>query len=329
MLRASGARCLAANLRSSTKPKSTSRAHSWQGQRRWVSTADKHQEHDLFFPFLVLGAGLAAAGFWLLKSEWYGGDRATAPFDTFSLREDLEKLFKENPDHMRKAVLLLWQSNGAFRFRRTGDERQATTGTVDTDHPVFKPYLPLIRSLSELKERYPIGTSDLWAFAAVTAVQMLGGPEVPYKFGRTDSPTAMPPTDGSQPEALHTLSEVVDVDDLRRMFYRKGLNDAQLVVLVGALRSLASQSQLEFSNRYFVDLTKTKWVKDEAARVYRDEKCAEHVVSLSDHLLLEDPMFAYWARAFAKDEIEFSIWFAESYAAVTNFNHAPWGPVPY
>ena len=45
--------------------------------------------------------------------------------------------------------------------------------------------------LQPYKDRYPtVGYADLWALAAVVAVEGMGGPIVPYRAGRRDARSA-------------------------------------------------------------------------------------------------------------------------------------------
>jgi catalase (peroxidase I) len=75
--------------------------------------------------------------------------------------------------------------------------------------------------------------ADLWTLAGVTAVEEMGGPEIPWKAGRTDSdkPTTVP--DGRLP-AADSGCVAADVKHLRDIFHRMGFTDKEIVCLAGA-----------------------------------------------------------------------------------------------
>lgn len=64
--------------------------------------------------------------------------------------------------------------------------------------------LSIIRDLlHHVKQAHPeISHADLWAFAGVVAIEFLGGPPIPFNFGRTDDATsARCPANGRLPDA--------------------------------------------------------------------------------------------------------------------------------
>ena len=69
--------------------------------------------------------------------------------------------------------------------------------------------------------------------AGATAVEQMGGPEIPWRPGRKDSnkPTTVP--DGRLP-AADSGCTAADVKHLRDIFYRMGFNDKEIVCLAGA-----------------------------------------------------------------------------------------------
>ena len=74
-----------------------------------------------------------------------------------------------------------------------------------------------------------ISKSDLWAAAGCAAVEFLGGPAIPFRFGRTDDADgARCPMNGRLPDASQ------GADHLRVVFHRMGFNDRDIVALSGA-----------------------------------------------------------------------------------------------
>jgi cytochrome c peroxidase len=80
-----------------------------------------------------------------------------------------------------------------------------------------------------LAEKFPwITYSDLWILSGVVAVQEMQGPIVPYRPGRSDRDMTACSPDGRLPDASQGQKHV------RNIFYRMGLNDQEIVALIGA-----------------------------------------------------------------------------------------------
>ncbi len=72
--------------------------------------------------------------------------------------------------------------------------------------------------------------ADLWTLAGAQAIKITGGPEVPFRYGRTDAEDNLTcPANGRLPEAL------LGADHLRKIFYRMGFTDQDIVCLSGAV----------------------------------------------------------------------------------------------
>lgn len=66
--------------------------------------------------------------------------------------------------------------------------------------------------------------------AGVQAIKITGGPEVPFRYGRSDAvDDETCPVNGRLPEAL------LGADHLRKVFYRMGFSDQDIVCLSGAV----------------------------------------------------------------------------------------------
>lgn len=84
--------------------------------------------------------------------------------------------------------------------------------------------------LLPVKQAHPdLSYSDLWTLAGAAAVEFVGGPKVPHRFGRQDK--AGPKSDvpnGRLPDASQGPAHLRDV------FYRMGFDDRGIVCLSGA-----------------------------------------------------------------------------------------------
>ena len=164
--------------------------------------------------------------------------------------------------------------------------------------------------LESVKAKHPsISYADLWSLAGVCAIQQMGGPAIPWRAGRSDSPPEKCTPDGRLPDA--TKSQ----DHLRAVFGRMGFNDAEIVALSGAHslgRCHTDRSGFEgpwtfapttFSNEYFRLLLSEKWVERKwtGPKQFTDEKTKTLMMLPTDMALLADASFRKVAEAYAKD----------------------------
>lgn len=193
--------------------------------------------------------------------------------------------------------------------------------------------------LEPIKREFPwITYADLWTLAAVVAIEEMGGPQIPWKGGRTDftDDSKIPPR-GRLPDGSK------GPDHLRWIFYRMGFSDQEIVALSGAHnlgRCHSDRSGFEgkwvnnptrFSNQYFKLLKANDWTRKGLANgleqfVYVDEEDAaaarengepepEGLMMLpSDMALLEDPEFRFWVDRYASDKELFFDHFAAVFA---------------
>lgn len=180
--------------------------------------------------------------------------------------------------------------------------------------------------LEPVKEKFPeISYADLWTLAGVTAIEAMGGPQIPWKGGRVDftndSLPSMAPPNGRLPDASKSASHLRDV------FYRMGFNDQEIVALSGAHnlgRCHSDRSGFEgpwvpspyrFSNTYFKLLKNMKWVpkKWEGPFQYVDEE-GELMMLPTDMELVKDPEFKKWVDVYAQDKDKFYKDFSDAFA---------------
>nr|POE47320.1 putative heme-binding peroxidase [Quercus suber] len=173
--------------------------------------------------------------------------------------------------------------------------------------------------LEPVKEKYPwITYADLWTLAGVVAIQEMGGPQIPWKGGRTDyvDDSKLPPR-GRLPDAAQGN------DHLRSIFYRMGFNDQEIVALSGAhnlgrchsdrsgFQGAWVNNPTRFSNTYFKLMLGREWKEktlDNGVRqfVYYDEDAEEELMMLpTDLALLSDPSFRKWVELYADNKDKF------------------------
>ncbi|KAK7834987.1 l-ascorbate peroxidase [Quercus suber] len=94
-----------------------------------------------------------------------------------------------------------------------------------------------IRLLEPIKEQFPIlSYADFYQLAGVVAVEITGGPEIPFHPGRPDK--TEPPPEGRLPDATKGS------DHLRDVFGHMGLSDKDIVALSGGHTLLPSDKAL-------------------------------------------------------------------------------------
>ncbi|OVA09931.1 heme peroxidase [Macleaya cordata] len=171
-----------------------------------------------------------------------------------------------------------------------------------------------VRLLEPIKEQFPtISYADFYQLAGVIAVEVTGGPEVPFHPGREDK--AEPPKEGRLPNATKGS------DHLREVFVSQmGLNDRDIVALSGGhtlgrchkersgFEGAWTNNPLIFDNSYFTELLS-------------GEK--EGLIQLpTDKALLSDPVFRPLVDKYAADEDAFFADYADAHMKLSELGFA-------
>jgi len=215
------------------------------------------------------------------------------------------------------AMRVAWHASGTW-------DRCSGTGGSDGATMRFEPEFSdganagltmMIDMLKPVKFKNPeISTADIWALAGAAAIEFLGGPKIPFAFGRTDAtgkergcPTMAIPANGSLPDASQGAQHLRDV------FYRQGLNDREIVALsgghtLGRCHKVRSgydgpwtDNPLQFDNSYFRHLMDLDWQKRpwDGKEQYEDVATQRLVMLPTDMALKTDPVFSKIAREYA------------------------------
>lgn len=134
------------------------------------------------------------------------------------------------------SVRLAWHASGTYDKNDKTPQHGGPNGATMR----FKPEITdeanagmgmMQNILRPVKERFPeLSYADLWTLGGVQAIKLLGGPDIPFKFGRTDDPDGSNcPINGRLPRATD------DAAHLRKVFYRMGFDDKEIVVLSGGV----------------------------------------------------------------------------------------------
>ncbi|KAL3138500.1 putative L-ascorbate peroxidase 7, chloroplastic, variant 2 [Trebouxia sp. C0010 RCD-2024] len=116
-------------------------------------------------------------------------------------------------------------------------EPRATSGA--TLRLAYTAGLPVaVKLLKKVADKYDgVSYADLFQMASAQAIELAGGPHIPLRYGRTDAATEeecapegrLPDGEGPFPGGVTEPG-----DHLRKIFYRMGLNDQEIVALSGA-----------------------------------------------------------------------------------------------
>ena len=168
--------------------------------------------------------------------------------------------------------------------------------------------------LEPVKKKYPkLSYADLWTLAGCQAIELMGGPEIPFNFGRTDKADGTTcPMNGRLPDAG------LGADHLREVFGRMGFNDKDIVALSGA-HTVGSchekrsgfdgpwtSNPTKFDNEYFTNLMDVKWKEREweGPKQFTDPT-GKLMMLPTDMALLEDEQFAKIVKLYAVNEKQF------------------------
>ncbi|CAN7066164.1 unnamed protein product, partial [Brassica oleracea var. botrytis] len=211
-------------------------------------------------------------------------------------------------------VRLAWHSAGTFDCAsRTGGPFGTMRFDAEQGHGANSGIHIALRLLEPIREQFPtISFADFHQLAGVVAVEVTGGPEIPFHPGREDKP--QPPPEGRLPDATKGC------DHLRQVFTKQmGLSDKDIVALSGAhtlgrchkdrsgFEGAWTSNPLIFDNSYFKELLS-------------GEK--EGLLQLvSDKALLDDPVFRPLVEKYADDEEAFFADYAEAHLKLSELGY--------
>lgn len=259
---------------------------------------------------------------------------ASDPDQLKSAREDIKELLKTKFCHPL-LIRLGWHDAGTYNknideFPQRGGANGSLRFEAELKHGANAGLVNALKLLQPIKDKYSgVTYADLFQLAGATAVEEAGGPKIPMKYGRVDvTGPEQCPEEGRLPDA----GPPSPADHLRKVFYRMGLNDKEIVALSGAHtlgRSRPDRSGwgkpetkytkdgpgapggqswtaqwLKFDNSYFKDI--------------KEKKDEDLLVLPTDAALFDDPSFKVYAEKYVEDQEAFFKDYAEAHAKLSN-----------
>eukprot|EP00966_Prymnesium_polylepis_P272683 6300022-Prymnesium_polylepis.1 len=192
-------------------------------------------------------------------------------FDYPNLVADITKLLRDNPKQAPLLMHLSFHDAASYSAARGGGKPNSALRFTDGGEGKFaanKSVIETSKLLAPIRANHPaISHADLWVLAANVALEHMGGPKVPTRFGRLDAASSADSVDSAEgrlPDAEK------GAEQLRELFRAKGFSDRETVALmgrhtVGECDSTAgwtgrwTREPLVFDNTYFVDLLGKQW----------------------------------------------------------------------
>lgn len=276
-----------------------------------------------------LGA-LAAAG--VLGTAGYFAMSGPS-VDIEAIKEDIrERLDNDDWDdgsYGPVLVRLAWHSSGTYcKNTKTGGSQGAAMRFAGEGSWGANAGLDHARAWCEpLKEKFPeISYSDLWVLCGNTAIEEMGGPELPFKLGRKDkAEDATPLPDGRLPDGDKFA------DHVREIFYRQGFNDQEIVALIGGGHALGrchedrsgfsgpwSRAPTTFSGEFFRELFENTWThKEWNGPPQYEDPTGDLMMLETDMVMVTDPEFRKYSEMYNKDYDLFAKDFAAAWTKLT------------
>jgi L-ascorbate peroxidase len=152
-------------------------------------------------------------------------------------------------------VRLAWHDSGTFDVN-VEKEWPASGGAIgsirfdpEINHGANAGLSGAVKLLEPVKESFPdVSFADIFQMASARSIELAGGPKIDMKYGRVDAsgpencsaegnlPDAEPGPDGKYggPGGSASTEDKTPNGHLRKVFYRMGLNDEEIVALSGA-----------------------------------------------------------------------------------------------
>jgi catalase (peroxidase I) len=273
------------------------------------------------FRFAAMAGGVASAAAFTGAAVFCAP--AQCPYDLAAVKKAIADRLEDDLAAAPSLVRLAWHEAGTWDCKsKDGSPNSASMRHKPECAHAANAGLGKAREwLEPVKAQFPgISYADLWALAACVAIDAMGGPEVEFRWGRSDAKESKVP-DGRLPDAA------LDENHVRAVFSRLGFNDRETVALIGAhaigeCHADASgyvgpwtHDKLGFMNSFFTELTQTEWIVDKRRPKlqYTDAPTKSLMMLPTDIALLFDKSYRVWVDKYAEDGDLFNADFAKAF----------------
>jgi len=260
-------------------------------------------------------------------------------------------------------VRLAWHDSGTFdvnvkeEWPKGGGAIASIRFEPEINHGANAGLIGAVKLLEPVKEKFPeVSYADIYQMASARSIELAGGPDIDMKYGRVDatSPEQCSP-EGNLPDAeagdegtyggdsgtASTIDETAN-GHLRKVFYRMGLGDEEIVALSGAHtfgRAYADRSGLGAKDTKFTDGSKVMRADGEEAKytpggspwvenwlifdnsyftTITDDSTDPELLKLSsDKTLFDDDDFKVFAEKFGASQDDFFGSYAKAHKALS------------
>eukprot|EP00730_Choanoeca_flexa_P001250 TRINITY_DN10551_c0_g1_i1.p1 TRINITY_DN10551_c0_g1~~TRINITY_DN10551_c0_g1_i1.p1 ORF type:complete len:329 (+),score=63.64 TRINITY_DN10551_c0_g1_i1:761-1747(+) len=150
-----------------------------------------------------------------------------------ALRKDIEKMIDSKNCHPIM-LRLAWHDAGTYDkeggpFPSCGGANGSIRFDTELKHGANAGLSKAVRFLKPLVAKHtPVTWADAIQLAGAVAVELAGGPAIPMRYGRLDSPA--PAREGNLPDATPSNPG----QHVRDVFHRMGFSEREIVALIGA-----------------------------------------------------------------------------------------------
>lgn len=183
--------------------------------------------------------------------------------------------------------------------------------------------------IDPIKDKYPkVSYADLYQMCSATAIELAGGPKIKMRYGRVDTPGSINcPKEGYLPDA----GPPNPAAHLRKVFYRMGCTDQEIVVLSGGHTLGRARPERSGWGKEETKYTKdgpgtpggqswtVEWLKFDNSyfKEILEQKDEDLLVLPTDAILAKDPKFREYVEKYAADQ---DLFFADYSAAHTKMS---------
>jgi len=284
----------------------------------------------------AVGVGALALGVSQAKSDGIvdtikgyvglGGSSGSSEWN--AVAAELKELIEDDANLGPFMVRLAWHCSGSYnKADGSGGSNGATMRFNPEAGHGGNAGLDLMRDyLEPIKAAHPnVSYADLYTFAGKTAIEIMGGPSIPWKEGRADFAEGQGVTpDGRLPDAAQ------GAEHLRTVFTAYGFGDQGLVALSGAhclgfchddrsgFVGPWTDEPYTFTNKYFTYMKDKKWqLKSwDGPAQFEDVDSQTLMMLPTDMALLVDTNFRKYVDLYAADDAAFRADFAKYFGAL-------------